>query len=186
MSKVLVSQSLLQNIANAIRSVNSSSNTYTLAQMPTEINKFITCEKVYTGTVTANTDNTTATNLTTITIPSDIYVDTKILYVKIRDNAGKREGYFYGSDSFLLNYRIANNTTSTYSGCHLCYKYTSSAIAVAEGSYGVYGYTASTANKLVIRTRYHSSYSLTINGTYNVEVYLIGWPGENDFSPTIT
>ena len=95
MSKVLVSQSLLQNIANTIRSVNGSSNTYTLAQMPTEINKFITCEKVYTGTVTANTDSTTATNLTTITIPSDIYVDTKILYVKVRDNAGPREGYFF-------------------------------------------------------------------------------------------
>lgn len=185
MSSVLVTPSLLYGIGDAIRSVNGSSDTYTLAQMPTQINKFITCEKVYTGTVVSNTESTTATNLTTITIPSNIYTDTKILYVKIRDNAGKREGYFFGSDGFLLNFRIANDTTSTYSGCHFCYRYANSVLAVTEGSYGVYGYTASNANKLVIRQRYHASYTTIINGTYNVQVYLITWPGGNALTPTI-
>ena len=113
----------------------------------------------------------------TIALGSSYYTKDKIIYVKIRDKAGKQEGYCYGSDAFFMNYRAANNTTTTLAvPAVLCYRYTESALAATAGQYGVYGYSINSSGTLTIRRRYNSSYSMTINGTFAVDVYAIDPP----------
>lgn len=51
----------------------------------------------------------------------------------------------------------------------------------SSDAYGLYGYTITSAGEIDIRVKYSSSYSLTIDGTYVVEVYLLDWP--NGISP---
>ena len=53
---------------------------------------------------------------------------------------------------------------------------TSSTWAIYAGQYGVYGYSISNAGELVIRKRYSSNYSLTVNGTYRADVWILTYP----------
>ena len=136
---------------------------------------------VHSEEVTANTSSTTATSLKSITI-SGIYTKAKIIYVRIRDKAGKRPGYFLGSDCFFINYQHANSSGSalTYAG-RLIHRYTSSSqygmySGATTTGYGVYAYDINSSGRLRIYTRYNSNYSLTINGTYTVEVYTLDYP----------
>lgn len=135
--------------------------------------------------VTANTNVTTATSLTTITVGSDAVNKSKIIYVKIRDKAGKRAGYFYGSDCMFFNYQKANNSSSnlTY-GARAIHRYSSSNTwstytGGTTTGYGVYAYSITSAGVINIYTRYNSSYSLTINGTYTVEIYALDFPNND-------
>lgn len=131
--------------------------------------------------VEANTTSTSAGNLISKTY-SGLYRSDKIVYVRVRDKAGKRAGYFYGSDTYFMNYQKANGSTSalTYAA-RLIHRYSTSSqwstyIGATSNGYGVYGYDISSAGRLRIYQRYNSNYSLTINGTYHVEVYLLDWP----------
>ena len=47
---------------------------------------------------------TVATVATWETGHSEIWTGNKIVYVRIRDTAGKRSGYFYGIDAFFMNF----------------------------------------------------------------------------------
>lgn len=126
--------------------------------------------------ITVNTSSTSATNVGTITLPA-AWTKSKIIYVRIRDQAGKRAGYFYGHDTYFTNYRIPNSSTSSLTtGAHMTYAYTSSnAWYEYGGQYGVYGYSISSAGVVTIRRRYNSTYSLTIDGTYDVEVWALDY-----------
>jgi hypothetical protein len=56
--------------------------------------------------------------------------------------------------------------------------YTSYVGATTTG-YGVYGYSISSAGVVTIQRRYNSNYSLTINGTYTIEVWALDYgPGK--------
>lgn len=137
-------------------------------------------------TATVSTSSTTATQLTDAQLSSNdgdyILLDTSafssdmILYVCIRDSAGKRDGYFLGSDNYFYNYRAANSSTSalTYGG-RLIHIYASTGFSTYIGAtttgYGVYAYSINTSGQLVIYSRYNSSNSRTINGTYNIRAY---------------
>ncbi len=132
--------------------------------------------------VTVNSTSTSAASAGTINIGSEVVNKSKIIYVRVRDKAGKRAGYFLGSDAFFINYQKANNSTSalTYAG-RLIHRYsTSSQYGTYVGStstgYGVYGYSITNAGVVNIYRRYNSNYSLTINGTYHVEVYALDYP----------
>lgn len=179
MGLVLVTKQLLSNIANAIRTINGSSNTYTLANMPNEITQF----KKYGYTlldsteITANTTSTTAVNLGNIVVPS-AWIQSKMIYVRIRDKAGKRSGYFYGSDNWIFNANLANGTTNATSLiARMITRYTTdNQWAGYSGSYGIYVYDINTSGRIRFSTRYHETYSLTINGTYIFEVYAVEWP----------
>ena len=109
--------------------------------------------------ITVNTSSTSATNIATITLPA-AWTKSKIIYVRIRDQAGKRAGYTYGHDTYFTNYRIPNSSTSSLTtAAHMTYAYTSSnAWYEYSGQYGVY------------------AYSLTINGTFTVEVWALDYP----------
>ena len=112
---------------------------------------------------------------------SEIWTSEKIVYIRIRDTAGKRNGYFYGSDTFFMNKYPANGTTTTnatYDAITNIWYVSSTGTYEQRYGYGStgYGVFASTVyrdGRIDIRKRYNSTYSLTIDGTYKVEVYLL-------------
>lgn len=131
--------------------------------------------------VTANTTSTSATSLDNITVAS-VWTTSKMIYARIRDNAGPRAGYFYGSDCFFINYKLANGSTTalTYAG-RIIHRYSSSSkweqySGATTTGYGVYAYDINSSGRVRIYVRYNATYSLTINGTYHVEVYALDWP----------
>lgn len=123
-----------------------------------------------------STTNTSASTVATwATGHSELWTSDKFVYVRIRDTAGKRAGYFYGTDNFFL---VLSSATSTTAGIRYYSRYTSSgtyALSATSSTtgYGVYADTLSNDGSIRIRQRYNSSSSLTINGTYKVEVYLL-------------
>lgn len=128
--------------------------------------------------ITVSTTSTSAATAATIQCGSSIYTKDKIIWVHVRDKAGARAGYFYGADSYFANVYKANGATNTFNApaCQVIRYTTSSAFAATSGQYGVYGYSISSAGALIVRRRYNSNYSLTINGTYIVSVYTLDLP----------
>ena len=49
-------------------------------------------------------------------------------------------------------------------------------VGATTAGYGVYAYSVANNGTLNIYRRYNSNYSLTINGTYHVEVYKLTFP----------
>lgn len=119
--------------------------------------------------------STTSTSASTVatwaTGHSEIWTTEKILYVRIRDTAGKRAGYFYGSDNFFTGVFLGTSN----SGVRFSIYYDNSGAYGKSGTsgYGVYADTVYSDGRLRISQRYHSRNSLTIDGTYKVEVYLL-------------
>ena len=128
-----------------------------------------------------STTSTSETDVDTLNVPGS-YTKDFIIYVKVRDKAGKRNGYWTGIDQFFINNYAANGAQSaitTYgkiTSCVSSYGFFNN----TGQAYGVYGYSISSAGDISIRAKYSSSYG-TIDGTYVVEVYALKWP--NDDSP---
>lgn len=130
---------------------------------------------------TVNTTSTSATSIGTMALGTSAYTKDSIIYVKVRDLAGPRNGHFVGSDSFIFNINKANGTTSqitqiaktairkTASGS---FAYTTTA---STTGYGVYPYSLQSSGNLNIYVRYNSTNSLTLDGTYRVEVYSLAY-----------
>lgn len=133
-------------------------------------------------TYTVNTTSTQAANTGTINCGSAASTAAKMIYVRVRDTAGPRNGYFYGSDAFFINVSKGNGSTSTLTAAaRIIHRLATGGTwgqyqAGSTTGYGVYGYSVSNAGAVVIRQRYNSNYSLTIKGTYKVEVYALDWP----------
>lgn len=129
-------------------------------------------------TLSVNTTSTSATSAGTISLGSEYFTKDKIIWVRIRDTEGKRAGYFYGSDAYFMNYYKANGANTTLSvPAVICYRDTTAgAYAATAGQYGVYGYSISSSGTLTIRRRYNSNYSLTINSTYQIDIYELTLP----------
>ena len=126
---------------------------------------------------TVNTTSTSAATAVTISCGSAISTADKIVWVHIRDKAGARAGYFYGSDAFFINYNRGSGSTATFNvPAVVCLRYNNGAYAGTAGQYGVYGYSISSTGSLIVRRRYNSNYSLTINGTYKIDVYTLDLP----------
>ena len=121
--------------------------------------------------------STTSTSQTTVatwaTGHSELWTNSKYVYVRVRDTAGKRAGYFYGSDNFFI---LAPSLTSTTVTRFTSRVDTNGTYAIGTGTYGVYPDTLYSDGRVRIRVRYNSSSSYTINGTYKVEVYLLDPP----------
>ena len=126
----------------------------------------------------ANYTSTTAVYAGSKTYNSSISTKDKIIWIRIRDKAGKRAGYFAGSDTFFINTNRGNGSTSTYATAgRFIHRYTASnAWATYIGNSGVYGYSLSSAGNLVVRKAYSSTNSLTIDGTYLVDVFILDYP----------
>ena len=139
--------------------------------------------KVAETTVTTSTTSTTASTVTTwATGHSELWTSDKFVYVRIRDTAGKRSGYFYGSDQFFMNHiPITGGTTANTSISGRFYIRCNNGVFGTSnnsgtGGYGVFADMLYSDGQIRIRQRYNSSISLTINGTYKVEVYLLDPP----------
>jgi hypothetical protein len=112
---------------------------------------------------------------------SAVWTSAKMIYVRVRDKAGKRNGYFYGSDTFYSNPNPANgSTTALTAKVCIAYKVPDTGLtAIYVSAVGVYGSDISVSNNLAalnIKSKYGSDSSLTIDGTYHVEVYTLEWP----------
>lgn len=138
--------------------------------------------------VTTSTTKTSGTSVAQITCSPSAWEHAHIIYVRVRDKAGARLGYFYGSDTFFINTNQANGGTSAQTtAARIIHRYSTSAqwgqyVGATTTGYGVYGYSITTAGKINLYSRYNSNYSLTVNGTYHVEVYALSYPdGVNPF-----
>ena len=128
--------------------------------------------KISSTELAVNTTSTSAASAGTVALGSGHFDKTKIIYVRIRDKSGPRNGYFYGSDTFFMNWQNANGSTTTLSVvAQEYYRYNNSAYTGAAGAYGVYGYSLTSSGTLTIRRRYNSTNTLTINSTYTIDVY---------------
>jgi hypothetical protein len=133
--------------------------------------------------------STTGTSASTVatwaTGHSELWTTDKWVYIRIRDTAGKRAGYFYGTDAFCINVNLAGgSTTQPYSNGILTnvWNYTTSGTYGYTYGYGIIGYGVFVDGiyadgRLRVRKRYNKTYSLTIDGTYKVEVYLLDSAG---------
>ena len=142
-------------------------------------------------TYTVSTSSTTAVSVGTFnTGNTSIWTSDKMLYVKIRDTAGRRNGYYYGSDCMFANNAPGNNLSSTSNSLvHGTSYYQNSAgylinftlqrtnSTAATQGYGVYATYVHDDGSIDINARYNSSNTLTIDGTFKVDVYLLDWPG---------
>ena len=146
---------------------------------------------VATDEVTTSSTSTSSTYVLDMTPTPSVRRADKIIYVKVRDKAGKRNGYFYGSDSFFFDLQVANGSVTLMSyAMHVSYAYDSSGKLLGSNSASVLNNnspigvspTAITKDGMIrITTKYNASYSGTIDGTYTVDVYLLDWP--NNVSP---
>ena len=135
------------------------------------------CENTYTASTTATGTQALATWSTG---HSELWQSDKWVYIRIRDIAGKRAGYFYGSDQFFTTPIVKNGQTGTtgytFGRFMLAYssagKYITSADSGTTG-YGVYADRIYQEGRIQLRMRYNSTNSLTVDGTYKVEVYLL-------------
>lgn len=125
---------------------------------------------------------TQASSAGTVSCGSAAATKDKIIYVRVRDTAGPRAGYFLGSDNFFINTNKANSSTSamTLAGRFIHRYTTSNTYALYTGGsttgYGVYAYSITNSGTINIYRRYSSTNSLTIDGTYHVEVYSLDYP----------
>lgn len=133
------------------------------------------CEKSY------QIPNYTSTTVTTeeewATGHSEIWTNSKWVYIRVRDTAGKRGGYFYGSDQFFYIHSLTSENNVTGVRYYLRYKSNGTletgSNSGTTGGYGVYVDAIYPNGTIRVRKRYNSSSSRTIDGTYKVEVYLL-------------
>ncbi len=135
-------------------------------------------ELVTQTTLTVNTTSTSAASAGTVACGSGAFTADDVIWVHIRGQSGKRNGYFYGSDAIFINHQKANGGTSTFSTPAVEYIRVSDSgtYTTSTGSYGVYAYSISSSGTLTIRRRYNSTNTLTINDTFDVYVYKLSLP----------
>ena len=118
---------------------------------------------------TVNTTSTGSTTVGTFTV-SGISAS-KYIFVRVRDKAGKRNGYLYGTDSIGILYDTIAQTQTVVTHVDSQGDY----IGVAN-KYGLFPYSVHSDGQITINSRYNSSNTGTINGTYVVEVYALDPP----------
>ena len=137
--------------------------------------------KIATTEYTVNTTTTSNKSVGDIELTLSDYNDPQtVLWVHIRDKAGKRNGYYYGSDTIFFHWQLINNNTNSLSTrpVSLLYVNSSGSYVGAPSAYGVFAYRlyyTSSNHYVQIYSRYNSSYG-TINGTFKVDVYKLTMP----------
>lgn len=122
-----------------------------------------------------------------------------IVFITIRDNAGPRAGYAYGSDSFITGlYKASANAGAIQYFDRTFYLTDSSGYftsATRTGTYprsitssvgyGVYVKEIGVNGSVTVACKYQSAWG-TIDGTYSIKVYKMPWPtGLNPFKATV-
>lgn len=121
-----------------------------------------------------STTSTTATDVGSFNVPGAWTKDVMI-YIKVRDKAGRRQGYFISHDSIWINYKLATGTNAiTTHGCVTLGK----GLIAGSADIGVYPASIQPNDDITIKSKYSSAYG-TIDGTYVVEVYALPWPKDD-------
>lgn len=131
------------------------------------------------GEVSINTSSTAQTEQLTIECGEEAYTKDRIIYVRIRDKEGLKNGYFYGTDNFFYNTNKANGETYDCTmASRIIIRRTNYGTysANTNNNYGVYANSINSNGTLKIYSRYSSSYSGSINGTYHIDVYALDFP----------
>lgn len=127
----------------------------------------------------ASTTSTSSTNLVWVTAATNY---DKWEYVRIRDKAGKRNGYFYGSDTIYPPNSNAAGTDATRQALRIIYRVENGEVLSRTGQSllqtGGCGVFPSTRNAVgvQIQTKVDSNYAPIIDGTYTIEVYELDDP----------
>lgn len=197
MSKVMVTESYLQDVADAIRE-KGGTDTYTPAEMGDAIralpsgggSSFNLIHEEDLGEI--STTSTSSTTIKTISInpASDIWRHDKVVFITIRDKNGPRTGYFYGTDNVIINRFSAAGTEYAFSAIyHMTYSKNdqgewvtgNSTQTITSTAYGVFCYTLQPAGNLLIRARYAAATTWTIDGDFTLKVYTLDWPEGSPF-----
>ena len=129
---------------------------------------------------TVNTTSTSATTVGYISCGSSAWDASKILMVTVKDKAGKRSGYFTSSISFFIPVAVKNGNTGSITftyGSTVTWSTTyGSSIGTTGSGYGVFAAVINDEGRVTIQSRYNSTYSKTINGTYACEVWALDYP----------
>ena len=129
--------------------------------------------------LTVNTTSTSQVSKATINIPQIYHDSDVILYTRIIDKAGPRDGYFYGSHNWIVQMDAKNGTSGISSVARYIYKYSGTQYSCYTSAYGIYVYGTANSSSLYqvkIYSRYNSTYSTTINGTYLIDTYALTPP----------
>ena len=135
--------------------------------------------------VTTSYSSTTAQLLTTYYLSSDVGDPTKIIYVRIRDKAGRRNSHFYGCDAFI-EFRSSNaNTIGTIAqfihstnsnGANVVYVLATSTASTGYGVYTKEVAILSTSVRVQLYEVTNAQYAPSIDGTYTVDIYQLTSP----------
>ena len=125
-----------------------------------------------------STSSTTATSIGTITTDSSLFTADKIIYIRVRDKAGKQNSAFYGTDNFFIITNAKNGSTTAQSTLsRVTYRVGSAgSYSAYSGAYGVYADSINSSGTITMYSRYNSSYSFAIDGTYVCDVYTLECP----------
>lgn len=104
----------------------------------------------------------------------------KILLIQVRDKAGKRNGYFFGCDTYWLQ-PVGGATNNNYRMITVFKTNSSGKVeSVSTSTYGIFPSSPPTFSMssvtIKMMSRYSNSYTGTINGTYVVKVYDLQFP----------
>lgn len=125
---------------------------------------------------TVSTSSTTQTDVGTISCGSAAWTSAKMLYIRVRDKAGARDGYFYGADCFAINNIAANGSPGPLNSFSNRYtKQGTSSWSTTAGSNGLYPASITNSGDITFAAKYNATAG-TIDGTYHVEVYTLEWP----------
>lgn len=135
---------------------------------------------IYSSVLTGiSTTSINAVDITTIQLGSGAFTSDAILWIHIRDTAGPRDGYFYGTDSICINTSAYGGADTSFSAMAYQTLRRNNRFYCYATRYGVYPTSINSNGELIVRARYHSTYSLTINGDYSVNVYKLTPPSSN-------
>lgn len=125
---------------------------------------------------TVDTVSTSSIEVGTIACGSSAYTTDRLIYVRVRDKAGRRNGYYYGGDVFVAVPRTQNESNSQVHTAISSYVDDSGKNYAVGGTYGILAKKIDDEGNVYIAARYNANNTKTINGTFHVEVYRLSWP----------
>lgn len=136
-----------------------------------------------------STTSTSFTPVGTIIVGYEAFNAAQFIYVRVRDKAGARNGYYSGGDTFISNLTATadNNPASRFAPTYIRKDDSGTwgmNTALTSSSYGIVPYSIAVTKtslsisevKIYIRARYNSTNSRTIDGTYEVDVFALATP----------
>lgn len=132
--------------------------------------------------IQAQTTSSTEKSLGSISVGEEAYSSNYLIFVKVRNKAGRSSGRFYGSDTIFANpYPAQNQSNQVSTSGYLAYKCGSgnTTTVAMNTKYGVYAASITSDGKINMACKYNSTSSGTVNGTFKVDVYALPWPDDD-------